>query len=293
MIPIEDLLVTEDSRVAPVYDEDTGRIHFQGFVYELKEEEAIIADYDWIDTEELVLPSSFTYQEKEYPVTTVGQEAFFYCSEITKLTIPSTIQSLETNAFYGCDELKEIVFEKGLTKIGNAAFYGCDALTEVTLPEGLLHIGSEAFCSCTQLKTVHFPDSVKEIESEAFFGCSAMESITLPESLTSLSEGLFSECESLAEVNLPKNLVLVGNEAFWYCTSLTKLNLPDGLVQMGEKVFYNAGIVELTLPSSINGINQDTFDGCDTIKKLYVEKDDVERYKQIFEETEIEILEKQ
>lgn len=290
IIPLDEFLNVQDSRETPVLDEDTGRIHFQGFIYELKEEEAAIVDYDWIDTEEITLPSSLTYEEKEYPVTSVGEEAFFYCSEIKKLTIPGSIKTIGVNAFYGCDELAEVVLQQGVTKIDNAAFYGCTSLTDITLPDGLLYIGSEAFCSCSELAAITIPDSVKEIGSEAFYECTSMESITLPASLTSLSEGLFSGCENLSQINLPEGLTMIGNEAFWYCSGLTQIELPENLVHIGERAFYSAGVTELTLPASVTGVTEETLDGCDTIKKLYVSEADLEHYKELFGDTEIEVL---
>ena len=40
-----------------------------------------------------------------------------------------TVTSIDSSAFSGCDSLTEIVIPEGVTSIGNSAFYSCDSLT--------------------------------------------------------------------------------------------------------------------------------------------------------------------
>ena len=104
-------------------------------------------------------------------VTKIGEEAFFYCDSLKKITIPNAVGSISTQAFLGCSNLTDITFSDSLKYIGWLAFYKCEKLTTIILPDSLKDIGSEAFSHCIKLETITLPDSLKDIGSEAFYNC--------------------------------------------------------------------------------------------------------------------------
>ena len=77
----------------------------------------------------LTLPSS---------VTSIGDEAFAYCSGLTSLTIPSGVTSIGSYAFYGCSGLTSIyVYLEKTPKLGKDIFKECDAkICTVYVPTG-------------------------------------------------------------------------------------------------------------------------------------------------------------
>lgn len=83
-------------------------------------------------------------------ITEIGAEAFMYNTSITSVTIPAEITTIGLNAFEYCSNLTTLVFEAGssLTEIQDYAFYACNRLKYVNLPEGLTRIGSYAFAYC-------------------------------------------------------------------------------------------------------------------------------------------------
>ncbi len=94
------------------------------------------------------IPASVTHEGVAYSVTSIGSYAFYYCSDLTSLTIPNSVTSIEYCAFAYCRSLKEVTIPNSVTSIGNSAFHGCSGLTSVTIPNSVTSIGSYAFNNC-------------------------------------------------------------------------------------------------------------------------------------------------
>lgn len=145
--------------------------------------------------------------------TSIAPNAFFECSSIRYLTLPSTLTSIGTRAFGGCTRLREITLPDACTTVGANAFYGCFGLRRVTLGEGLSSLGINAFYYCISLSSVQTPATLQEIPASAFAGCRALSSVTLT-GVTSVGKNAFRGCEALATASLPSDAKIArGNDA--------------------------------------------------------------------------------
>ena len=97
---------------------------------------------------EVVIPSSITVEGQEYPVTSIGETAFRYCSSLTSITIPNSVRSIGESAFSGCSGLTSVTIPNSVTSIGRSAFSWCTGLTSVTIPNSVTSIGAYAFNNC-------------------------------------------------------------------------------------------------------------------------------------------------
>ena len=84
-------------------------------------------------------------------VTTIGDDAFYYCSTLTQVTIPNSVISIEGNAFNLCRALTQITIPNSVTSIEYGAFSWCSKLTQVTIGSGVNSIGDYAFSRCSAL----------------------------------------------------------------------------------------------------------------------------------------------
>lgn len=113
-------------------------------------------------------------------VTSIGENAFYGCAQITDLTFPAGLQSIGRCAFWGCGGLRHIVIPRSVRTIGDYAFFHCGGLKSVVLPEGLQSIGETAFSLCTSLTGIVIPDSVTEIGKDAFSACFGLKTVSIP-----------------------------------------------------------------------------------------------------------------
>lgn len=65
-------------------------------------------------------------------ITSIGNSAFYYCSELTELILPDSVTSIGNGAFGGCSGLTELTLSNSLTSIGEYAFNGCSGLAKIT-----------------------------------------------------------------------------------------------------------------------------------------------------------------
>ena len=112
--------------------------------------------------------------------TKVRDNAFYSCSSLTSISLPSGITSIGTSAFGGCSKLTLTSLPSGITSIGNNAFDGCTSLALTSLPSGLKSIGGSAFNGCTSLTSITFEGTPKTIYSSAFSSCTNLTTINVP-----------------------------------------------------------------------------------------------------------------
>ncbi len=154
-------------------------------------------------------------------VTSIGDRAFLECYNITGITIPEGVKSIEYGAFWDC---KQLVF--------------------ADIPETVTFIDTYAFKNCSSLKSITLPKGITVISEMMFSNCTSLESIIIPYGVTYIQYGAFSGCENLSGVVLPKTVTKIGNGGFVGCTKLI------GVVYGGTKAdlgLINIGAANTTL----------------------------------------------
>ncbi len=118
-------------------------------------------------------------------LTKIGNNAFCLAS-LSKITIPSSVESIGDYAFYDNHKLdqngenirtfKQINFNEGLVSVGEKAFSYAQ-VEELYLPSTLVIYGEYAFYLCEKLKTVVFADGSTVIGGKGAFQAKALEKV--------------------------------------------------------------------------------------------------------------------
>ena len=226
-------------------------------------------DYDSDDSPATQKKDSVKKVVIEDDVTSIGDYAFWNCSNLTSITIPDSVTIIGNSAFYGCSSLTSLTIPNSVTSIGNSAFNACSSLTSLTIPNSVTSIEFAAFYACSSLTSLTIPNSVTSIGDSAFNACSSLTSLTIPNSVTSIGEGAFYACSSLTSITIPNSVTSIGEGAFYACSSLTSITIPDSVTRIGDYAFKNcSNLTSITIPDSVTSIGNSAFYGCSSLKTI-------------------------
>ena len=230
---------------------------------------------------DLVIPESVEYQGESYGVTSIGERAFYNCSNLVSITFPNCIVNIGHDAFYGTAWYNNL--PDGLVYVGNVAYKYKGKMptnAEISIKEGTIKISDDAFRDCRNLKSLSIPNSITSIGMNAFNGCSPKE-VYIPdietwcniefENSDSNPLRLSYTChlyEKGKEVDL-ENLVIpdgienIGNCAFTGITSLCSVSIPKSVKTIGEYAFASCSkLSSITLSEGVEVIGKNAFDYC-------------------------------
>lgn len=164
-------------------------------------------------------------------VKTIDAFAIGNCANLKKLTLASTVKTLEEGAVYTCETLESLTLNEGLEKIGNYAFASATSLESVVIPSTVVTVAEGAFMSAENLSNITIGAGVETIGKFAFYGC-APEEIVLPAKLKSIDMYAF-DIPTLATLKV-KNLVPPVCTSGAFSTSVQQkahLTVPEGSLE--------------------------------------------------------------
>ncbi len=270
---------------------------------------------------DIVIPAN--YQDK--PVTGIGYQAFYGCSNLKSVTIPDSITNIGTFAFLSCISLATINYlgseeewntvEKGTDWNKNTGNYtinfseeleyyfvsatesytveriGTITATDIVIPDTykgypVTMIASNAFENNTDITSLTVGKNVTSISMMAFYGCTSLEKVVIPESVSFIETNAFRNCTNMKEVHV-ENLSSWCNISFGGY-SANPLSQSKALFLDGIK------LTNLIIPSDVTKIGAYAFYGCTSIENIKlsssVERIDAYAFQNCTNLTEINFL---
>ena len=241
-------------------------------------------------------------------VTRIGWWAFRDCTNLVRVSIPDSVNSIALGAFnYGCDELKyidvaednmayssvdgvlfdksgvelkkypagktnfEYVIPNSVISIGETAFQNCKYLEKAIMPRNLTTIGNEAFSWCKKIAVVEIPNSVSKIGRHAFDNCTNLVTVKVPGNVTTIEDGTFSFCTGLTNVVICDGVKCIDYGAFMNCTELESVEIPSSVTQIGTGAFTACvRLKNIDISSNITTINDEVFYGCESFTSIEI-----------------------
>lgn len=128
----------------------------------------------------IVVPETVPYDGRDYTVTALGPNAFYYCSSATSIKLPETLTAIGDNALMYCIRVVDLKLPNSLKTIGEYAFYDMEALTELRIPEGVRRLETYVAYQCSALTQLILPTTMEYIGSNAFYLCRNLKTIISP-----------------------------------------------------------------------------------------------------------------
>ncbi|NBV66376.1 MAG: fibronectin type III domain-containing protein [Actinobacteria bacterium] len=170
-------------------------------------------------------------------MTTIGEWAFAYTTQLASVTIPDSVTSIGMYAFAYAASLTSLTIPNSVTSIRPATFQG-SGLRSITIPNSVTSIGSVAF-AFSSLESITIPNGVTEIGVFLFNGASSLKSITIPSSVTGILDYAFANTTSLRSITIPNSVTSIGYAAFEN-SGLRSITIPNSVTSIGPSAFNNS-----------------------------------------------------
>lgn len=247
-------------------------------------------------------------------VTVINYAAFYQCVRLCSIVIPDSVTTIGNSAFGFCSNLQSVTIGNAVTLIDDWAFSWCEALCTITLPDSLNTIGGNAFAICDSLVKIVFGKNFPTIEAEAFYSCNRLHvivngsetelsfdsedsSLLFKNAMVILNNGVLNYAQDGNEYLLENDFLFykaddgytlfayVGGEKtvtlptsinggsydIYKITGVYNVIIPDGFTSIGELAFSEClTLTSVILPESLTSIAEEAFYFCPRFESLYI-----------------------
>lgn len=236
-------------------------------------------DYD--NVEELIVPSTVTYDGKSYMVTTIKSGGFLrdklWQSGVKKVTIPHSVTMIEESS--GITSFEQVEMEGE-----NSTFISSDGILYSAEKDRLIFFPHSA------KRTFKVPETVRAIDNYVFYDL-PIDSLYIPSTVSKLGYQLLSrqkylffdmvDCKELVygkdscagmceveKIDLGKNVKTIPAGLAMGAQKLVKITIPDNVEYIGGGAFSGSGIKEITIGENIKDIGYNAFCHCANLSSI-------------------------
>jgi len=184
-----------------------------------------------------------------YPVTSIGMNVFRYKNWIGSVTIPSSVETIDSGALRGCSGLVsiDVEWDNPVYSSVDGILYNCELTELIQCPGGKSGV-------------VTIPGSVKEILDYAFYNCSGLTSVIIPSDVVKIGRMAFQGCRGLTAVTFPACVARLGDVFPSAYATISEVTICEGVTEIGRYSFQGfRGLITVTIPPSVTNIGDWAF----------------------------------
>ena len=230
-------------------------------------------------------------------VKTIGSYAMHNSAQLTKVTIPTSVTAISEGAFNGCISLESVYCKPTTTPAGAAGMFdnnhpnrkiyvpatAVDAYKSAqhwsTYADAIVADGSSSSSQANnQILYTSTDGNIVTPYATDVFGANIVSNtyengqgvITFDSAVTSVGNYAFYSYASesnLATISLPSSVESIGYGAFYLAKNLSSIVIPEGVKSI-DNAFNNTGLIELTLPESIESIRGNIVMNCEKLERF-------------------------
>ena len=187
-----------------------------------------------------------------------------------------------TNSYHS--DLAEIVLPSTIEYIGKDSFYYCRYLDSINIPKSVSSIGEFAFGDCcidnvyisdmNAWCNIHFDSASSNPvcgRSNIYINDQLLTELVIPEGVTEIGNYMFAGFGSMLSIKMPNSINSIGDGAFEGCNSLTSIIIPNGVTNIGDGAFEGCNsLTSIIIPDGVTNIGDDTFWGCNSLTSIII-----------------------
>lgn len=216
-------------------------------------------------------------------IKVIGENAFSSLGNLTSITIPASVESIEYMAFMDTG-LTQLTIPGNVKTIGAEAFRWCRSLSSVTLSEGIETLQGMCFADGSeQLTSIAIPASVISIAEDAFANSPDLAEITVAANNANYystdNKKFLIEIDKESKkliwgrlsdnVTIPDDVTIIGGASLSSNTGISTLIIPEGVTTINPYAFERCTNLEsVTLPSTLTGMGHEVFSDCNKLTSV-------------------------
>lgn len=212
-------------------------------------------------------------------ITSIGEANFNSCYNMKKVTVASTVTTIEDGAFADT-ALDTVTGMEGVKTFGDYVFQNT-ALSEFQFPSSTTEIGNYVFYN-SKIKRIVISKGVTKIKEGIGYKAENLEKIEVSSANRNyIAENyvLYSkdktalECYPAAKAGtsftIPSTVKIVRDYAFSYAKNLKKVIIGSKVTSLGDGAFYEMkSLEEMTIPKNVTSIGSYLMQNCTALKTL-------------------------
>ena len=235
----------------------------------------------------VIIPETVDYFGTTYSVTSIGDQAFYNCSELTSIIIPNSVTSIGSRAFSDCKSLTYVTFGSGIKTIDVSIFDRCYPRTIICMAETPPTLVSTEHSSLWMEAVYILSGTKAEYERSNWWritaefievGCEESIDPTLQQITYTadhkivkpntddfgayILSDIYDDINGVGTITFTGPITSIGNSAF-SGSDLTSITIPNSVTSIGEEAFFSCSfLTSITIPNSVTSIGERAFFNC-------------------------------